>query len=139
MKNLEIRRVGDELAVILPKEWIDQAELGEGDELVARISEGTLSLATTDGRHEWLMSLAREGMDEYREALAELANMTRPDLAIPRDVSTTLDLSDGSRWPALEVGDLSFDLLRDTGQRKAWKCLLTGHDSGTALAIAVQT
>lgn len=73
MKSVKICRVGDELAAILPKEWIAEAKLGEGDELVASVSEGALNLATADSHHEWIMGLAREGMDEYREALAELA------------------------------------------------------------------
>jgi putative addiction module antidote len=73
MQNVKIRRVGNELAVILPEEWIAEAKLGEGDELVASVSDGALNLAPADGRHEWIMRLAREGMDEYREALVELA------------------------------------------------------------------
>ena len=73
MQNVKIRRVGDELAVILPQEWITEAKLAEGDELVASVSEGALNLTTPETRHQWLMRLAQEGMDEYREALAELA------------------------------------------------------------------
>lgn len=73
MKNVKICRVDGELAVILPEEWITEANLVEGDELVASVSAGALNLATPNGQHEWLMTLAREGMDEYREALAELA------------------------------------------------------------------
>lgn len=73
MRNVKICRVGDELAVMLPPEWIAEANLGEGDELVASVSKGALNLSTPDSQHEWMMRLAREGMDEYREALAELA------------------------------------------------------------------
>ena len=74
MKPLKIRKVGNSLGLILPKEMLDELGLGEGDEVFAT-KEGhkAFSISVPDDRHDEIMRLAREGMDEYAEALAELA------------------------------------------------------------------
>lgn len=73
MKMVRIRRIGDEVLLALPQDWVQEAGLADGDELSMRVADGELILSTSDHRHEQLMRYAREGMEEYREALAELA------------------------------------------------------------------
>ena len=73
MNTVKLRRIGDEVLLVLPEEWVRETGLGEGDQVVMRMADGELIVSTSDDRHELLMRYAREGMDEYKEALAELA------------------------------------------------------------------
>lgn len=74
MKALKIRKVGNSLGVILPKEMLAELGLGEGDELVA-IKEGQRAFSLTASEPELArqLEIARKGMTRYRRALAELA------------------------------------------------------------------
>ena len=74
MKPLKIRKVGNSLGLILPKEMLDELGLGEGDEVFAT-KEGhkAFSISVPDDRHDEIMAIAEEIMEEYSEALAELA------------------------------------------------------------------
>lgn len=74
MKPLKIRKVGNSLGLILPKEMLDELGLGEGDEvLAAKEGHKAFSITVPDDRHDEMMALADEIMEEYSEALAELA------------------------------------------------------------------
>lgn len=73
MKNVKLRRIGTEVLVVIPEEWLAAADLGDGDDVELRLANGELIVSAPGERRERLMRLAREGMDEYHDALAELA------------------------------------------------------------------
>lgn len=73
MNNVKLRRIGTEVIVAVPEEWLNAAHLGDGDDVSLRVADGELILSAPEDRRQRLMRLAREGMDEYRDALAELA------------------------------------------------------------------
>lgn len=74
MKPLKIRKIGNSLGVILPKEMLAELGLGEGDEMIARrVGPRSFSLSLPDSEFGRQMALAEEIMDDYRDALAELA------------------------------------------------------------------
>ena len=74
MNALKIRKVGNSLGVILPKEMLAELGLGEGDEVVAtKQGAKSFNLSVPEPEFARQMELAREIMEEYRDALAELA------------------------------------------------------------------
>ena len=74
MRPLKIRKIGNSLGIIQPREMLAVLGLGEGDEVVAS-TEGhkAFSLTVPDVEFSRQMALAEEIMDEYKDALAELA------------------------------------------------------------------
>lgn len=74
MKPLKIRKIGNSLGLILPREMLAELGLGEGDEVVA-VKQGhkAFSLSVPEPEFARQMEIARKGMKRYREALAELA------------------------------------------------------------------
>jgi putative addiction module antidote len=74
MQHLKVRKIGNSLGVVLPKETLAQLGVGEGDELiVTNTPDRALRIAPPDEDFEWQMQAAEEIMDRYRNALAELA------------------------------------------------------------------
>lgn len=73
MMSNTIRRIGKELFVPVPKEALAALGLGEGDEIVAKSRDGVVELSAPSADFSRQMKLADEIMDEYAEALAELA------------------------------------------------------------------
>ncbi len=74
MQHLKVRKIGNSLGVVLPKETLALLGVGEGDELIAtRAPGGELRLTPPDEDFERQMRAAEEIMDRYRNALAELA------------------------------------------------------------------
>lgn len=74
MKPLKIRKIGNSLGVILPRDLLAELGLGEGDEVVAaRSGRGALELSIPEEDFARQMEVARKGMKRYRKALAELA------------------------------------------------------------------
>lgn len=72
--NLKVRRIGNSLGVVLPKETLERLGVGEGDELVVTTRDaGTVTLEPADDEFQRQMEVARKGMDRYRNALRELA------------------------------------------------------------------
>lgn len=74
MTALKIRRIGNSLGVVLPKETLRDLGVGENDTLyLSRVPEGGVKLSVATSSFEQRMEVARRGMAKYREALKELA------------------------------------------------------------------
>ncbi len=74
MQHLKVRKIGNSLGVVLPKETLAQLGVGEGDELIVTNAPGrALHLTPPDEDFERQMRAAEEIMDRYKNALAELA------------------------------------------------------------------
>ena len=74
MQHLKVRRIGNSLGVVLPKDVLARLGVAEGEELaVATDAEGRLYLARREADLERQLEIARKGMARYRNALAELA------------------------------------------------------------------
>lgn len=71
---LQIRKIGNSLGLILPKDVLLQLGFAEGDQLeVVRQPEGGLKLQRYDDLHARGMAIARKVMKEYAGTLRELA------------------------------------------------------------------
>ena len=72
--TIEIRKIGNSVGVILPKELLARFNLKEGDKLFpVEQANGGLLLTPHDPNFEKAMEVARRGMKRYHNALAELA------------------------------------------------------------------
>jgi putative addiction module antidote len=72
--TIEIRKIGNSVGVILPKELLARFNLKEGDKLFpVEQPNGGLLLTPHDPDFEKAMTVARRGMKRYHNALAELA------------------------------------------------------------------
>jgi putative addiction module antidote len=70
---LKLRRIGNSLGVILPREMIAALGIGEGDQLFAvRTPEG-LRLTAYDPHFVAVIESGRRQMRRYRNAMRELA------------------------------------------------------------------
>ncbi len=71
---LQVRKIGNSVGIILPKELLARLKLAEGDKLtVVEQPEGAFKLAPHDDLHERAMTIARKAMKQYANALRELA------------------------------------------------------------------
>ncbi len=71
---LQIRKIGNSLGLILPKELLAQLGFSEGDKLeLVRQPEGALKLQRHDNIHARAMAIARKAMKDYAGTLRELA------------------------------------------------------------------
>lgn len=71
---LQVRKIGNSIGLILPKELAARLNLKEGDKLFpVEKSDGALVLTPYDPDFEKAMEVARRGMKRYHNALAELA------------------------------------------------------------------
>lgn len=74
MQHLKVRKIGNSLGVVLPKELLAQLGVGEGDELVVTSAPGRrCELSASDPDFERQLRAAEQIMDRYKNALAELA------------------------------------------------------------------
>jgi putative addiction module antidote len=73
MINITVRKIGNSLGVILPKEATDALRVGEGDSLSLTHSPEGFRLTPYDPNFERKMKLAEGIMARYRNALRELA------------------------------------------------------------------
>ena len=71
--NLTVRRVGNSLGVILPKELLEQYDVQEGTELKVIEGDQQFSLRPEPADLTEQLKAARVGMAKYRAALRELA------------------------------------------------------------------
>lgn len=72
-RTLKVRRIGNSLGVVLPKEVLAKLRVGEGDTLsVSETAEGVALIADTADTDE-LMRLAEEIMLRRRKVLRALA------------------------------------------------------------------
>ena len=71
--ELKIRKVGNSVGVVLPKEALAFLNVQEGDSLFLSAGQGGFRLAANDPNFAEAMKAAEEGMRKYRDALRELA------------------------------------------------------------------
>jgi len=72
--TLQVRRIGNSIGFILPKDTAARLDLKEGDRLFLMDQPGGgFVLTRHDPNFEKAMEVARRGMKRYHNALAELA------------------------------------------------------------------
>ncbi len=71
---LQVRKIGNSLGFILPKEMLANLGLKEGDKLrVIGQTNDAFKLTPDDAKHAKAMAIARKAMDEYKDTFAALA------------------------------------------------------------------
>lgn len=71
---LQIRKIGNSLGLILPKELLAQFRLGEGDRLtVVEQPERGFKLSPYEDKHARAMAFARRAFKDYADTFRELA------------------------------------------------------------------
>jgi putative addiction module antidote len=74
MIQLKVRKFGNSLGVILPKELIQRLRTSEGESILAtETTDGGVKLTPQDEEFEKKMAKARDIMDRYRNTLRVLA------------------------------------------------------------------
>ncbi|MEZ5648109.1 MAG: AbrB/MazE/SpoVT family DNA-binding domain-containing protein [Alphaproteobacteria bacterium] len=71
--SLKLRKIGNSLGVVLPKEMVDELRIGEGDTLYATKTEDGLKLSPYDPEFEADIKAGRDFMRHNRDALRALA------------------------------------------------------------------
>lgn len=72
--TLQIRKIGNSVGIILPKELLARLRMAEGDTLhVVEQTEGGLKLSRHDTLHEKALEIARKTMREYSNTMRTLA------------------------------------------------------------------
>lgn len=71
--ELKLRRVGNSLGVVLPKEAIHRLNVQDGDQLYITEAPGGFRLTAADPDFAKQMETVEKGMRKYRNALRELA------------------------------------------------------------------
>jgi len=70
----KIRKIGNSLGIVLPKEALLALKAGEGDRLfLTEAPNASLRISADQPGFEEIMDIAHEGMNRYRNALRELA------------------------------------------------------------------
>ena len=71
---LQIRKIGNSVGLILPKELLARLKLKEGDKLhIVEQPDRGLKLTPYDPKHAETMRIARDVMDEYQDTFRALA------------------------------------------------------------------
>jgi putative addiction module antidote len=71
---LQIRKIGNSLGFILPKDLLARLDLKDGDKMhVVEQTERGVKLSPYDPKHAKVMAIARKVMDEYKDTFRELA------------------------------------------------------------------
>lgn len=73
MTALKVRKVGNSLGVILPKEILDRLAVGDGDSLELVETETGFKLVPVNDESDRLMAMAEEIMERRRDMLRALA------------------------------------------------------------------
>jgi putative addiction module antidote len=71
--TLQVRKIGNSIGFILPKETAARLDLKEGDKLFVMDQAGDIVLTRNDPDFERTMEIAEKLMDKYRDTLAALA------------------------------------------------------------------
>lgn len=71
--NITLRKIGNSVGVIIPKETLDSFGLKEGDEVNMETTEGGIFLKPTDEEFARQIDIGRKFMDRYKTALKKLA------------------------------------------------------------------
>ena len=70
---VKARHIGNSVGFILPKEAVAHLNLKAGDEFFLTETQGGYQLSAYDPQFERELRLAAEGMEQYKNALRELA------------------------------------------------------------------
>jgi len=73
MTRLKIRKIGNSLGVVLPKDVLEQLKVKEGDTLNVVAAPTGVTLSVSDEEVDRLLEMAERIMDENREVLRALA------------------------------------------------------------------
>ncbi|MFM2314185.1 MAG: hypothetical protein RLZZ04_3461 [Cyanobacteriota bacterium] len=71
--KLKIRKIGNSLGASIPKEILEQMNVGEGDSLYVTQTADGIKLTPYDPEFELAMEAAKNITNRYRNALKELA------------------------------------------------------------------
>lgn len=71
--QLNVKKRGNSLSVIIPKEMAAEMKVEDGDRLFATKTATGYEISAYDPEFENKMKAARKGMKKYRNALIELA------------------------------------------------------------------
>ncbi|WP_405232510.1 AbrB/MazE/SpoVT family DNA-binding domain-containing protein [Lentisalinibacter salinarum] len=71
--NIKLRKIGNSLGVILPREELDRLHLSEGDALTITRTEDGVELSPYDPEFEMKLKAFEKTRRKYRNALRELA------------------------------------------------------------------
>ncbi len=72
-RTLKVRRIGNSLGVVLPKDVLAKLRVGEGDELSVTETPDGVALTGGDAEFARQMEIMRDIMRRYRNTLRELA------------------------------------------------------------------
>ncbi|HYD87885.1 MAG TPA: AbrB/MazE/SpoVT family DNA-binding domain-containing protein [Vitreimonas sp.] len=72
-RTLKVRKIGNSLGVVLPKDVLAKLRVGEGDELTVSDTPNGVALQPHDAELQEQIEAARRAMKRYRNALRELA------------------------------------------------------------------
>lgn len=72
-RTLKVRKIGNSLGVVLPKDVLAKLRAGEGDELTVSDTTAGVALQRHDAELQEQIEAARRAMKRYRNALRELA------------------------------------------------------------------
>jgi len=72
-RKLKVRKIGNSLGVVLPKDVLAKLRVGEGDELSVSETPDGVALTGGDAEFERQMEIMRDIMRRYRNTLRELA------------------------------------------------------------------
>ncbi len=72
-RTLKVRKIGNSLGVVLPKDVLAKLRVGEGDELSVSETPDGVALQLHDAEFQEQIEAARRAMKRYRNALRELA------------------------------------------------------------------
>jgi putative addiction module antidote len=72
-RALKVRKIGNSLGVVLPKDVLAKLKVGEGDELTVSDTPDGVALKREDGEFQRQIEAARRAMKRYHNALRELA------------------------------------------------------------------
>jgi putative addiction module antidote len=71
--KLKIRKIGNSLGASIPKEILEQMNVGEGDSLYITQTPDGIQLTPYDPEFELAMEAAKNITNRYRNAMKELA------------------------------------------------------------------
>jgi putative addiction module antidote len=72
-RTLKVRKIGNSLGVVLPKDVLAKLRVGEGDELTVSETLNGVALPRHDAELREQIEAARRAMKRYHNALRELA------------------------------------------------------------------
>lgn len=73
MTHLKIRKIGNSLGVVLPKEILEELDMAEGDKLLLTKTEDGIALTPEEAKLAKTMEITEKFMKQYHNTLRELA------------------------------------------------------------------